>query len=131
MFINDEKLTKLIEKAVIKALTVKITLEKVRDEKTGQPLAVPEKITEDVFLPSFLAQTLKYNEGALRGLQEQTCHHSSKINEFDVKLQAVGEIMLQTEDSLKCLAALSDEIKRLNYDDKNKNNLNKIKEIEK
>jgi len=131
MFINDEKLAKLIEKAVTKALTVKITLEKVRDDKTGQPLAVPERITEDVFLPSFLAQTLKYNEGALRGLQEQTCHHSSKINDFDNKIQAVGNIMIQAEQSLKCLAALSDEIKRLNYDDKNKNNLNKIKEIEK
>jgi len=130
MFINEEKLSDLIEKAVFKALTVKITLEKVRDEKNGQPLAVPERITQDVFLPSFLAQTLKYNEGALRGMQEQTCRHSSKINDFDNKIQAIGNIMIQAEDSLKCLAALSDEVKRLNCENTNKNYLNKIKEIE-
>jgi hypothetical protein len=116
MFINEQKLSELVEEAVKKALTAEITLEKVRDEKTGQPLAVPEKITEQVFLPAFLAQTLKFNEGALRGVQEQTCKQSAKIDEFEHRMQVIGDILIQAENSLKCLAALSDNIKQLEYD---------------
>lgn len=114
MFIKEETLTKLIQEAVVKALTVEMTLEKVRDDKTGQPLATKELIKEEVFLPSFLAQILSQNEGATRGLQEQICMQSNKINNLDEKVKTVGNIMIQTENSLRCLATITDDIKQLN-----------------
>jgi len=120
MIVNEKKLSKLIEKAVTKALTVEMTLEKVRDEKTGQPLEKKELVKENVFLPSFLAQIISQNEGAFRGLQEQVCKESDKINDFDSKLTAIGNVILQTENSLKSLAGLSDSIKSLDLNSNTK-----------
>jgi hypothetical protein len=58
------------ERAVVKALTVEMTWEKVLDEKTGQPLAAKEILKEDVFLPAFWTQHLKYHEGVYRGMRK-------------------------------------------------------------
>ena len=113
MFISEKKLIELINKGVTQALTAEITLEKHRDEKTGQPLAKPEIIKETVFLPAYLCQILPYHEGALRGVQEQTCHHSNKVNELDEKVSEIGNIIIGAEQSLKCIASLSDNIKSL------------------
>ena len=111
MFISEKKLSELIEKAVNKALTAEVTLEKHRDEKTGQPLAKPEIIKETVFLPAYLCQILPYHEGALRGVQEQTCKQSNKINDLDDKIAAIGNVIIGAENSLKCIAKLTDNIK--------------------
>jgi len=116
MFISEKKLSELIEKAVTKALTAEVTLEKHRDEKTGQPLAKPEIIKETVFLPAYLCQILPYHEGALRGVQEQTCKQSNKINDLDDKIAAIGNVVTGAENSLKCIAKLSDNIKSLDLD---------------
>lgn len=113
MFVSEDKLAKLIQEAVVKALTVEMTLEKVKDDKTGTPLATKEIIKEEVFLPSFLSQILSQNEGATRGLQEQICMQSNKINKLDNELKAVGNIIISTENSLKCLATLTDDIKQI------------------
>ena len=100
-----------IKEVVVEALTVEWTIEKVRDDKTGQPLAVPEKITEEVFIPSVFLQLLPFYEASNRGLQEDINKTNNKINDMEEKISAVGNIMLQTENSLKCLAALSDRIR--------------------
>jgi hypothetical protein len=115
MVFNEKKLTKLIEQAVTNALTVEMTMEKVRDEKTGQPLAKKELIKEKVFLPSFLVQVLSQNEGAFRGLQEQTCKQSGKVDDLKTKVDAIGNVLLQTENSLKELAGLSDNVKQVMF----------------
>jgi hypothetical protein len=65
-----DELKAIIREAVNEALTVEITLEKVKDERTGQPLAVVERKTEKVFLPSLIVQMLPYQEGAMRGFQQ-------------------------------------------------------------
>ncbi len=105
-----------IAEVVVDALTVEWTIEKVRDEKTGQPLAVPEKITEKVFIPSAFLQILPYHEGALRGMQADVSKNNNKINDMDNKLSSVGNILIQTEKSLKCIAALSDHVKSLGFE---------------
>lgn len=122
MFINKKELAKLIEKAVTKALSAEITIEKKRDDKTGQPLATPEIIKETVFLPAYICQILPYHEGALRGVQEQTCHHSNKVNDLDKKMELIGNVIVDAENSLKSIAHLSDNIKSLE--------VNEIKVIE-
>ena len=68
--IISESMRPIIADAVREALTVEITMEKLRDERTGQPLAVVERKTEKVFLPSLIVQMLPYQEGAMRGLQQ-------------------------------------------------------------
>lgn len=111
-----EKIEKIVDKAVVNALTVEMTWEKVRDEKTGQPLAVSEKITEEVFLPSVLVQTLNFYEGAMRGFQEDQNKNNNKITDMSEKVAVIGNILLQTEDSLKKLASISDRLKLIEPD---------------
>lgn len=67
---TKQELKELIKEAVTEALTVEVTLERVRDEKTGQPLAVVQRKTEKVFLPSLMTQMLPFYEGSMRGFQQ-------------------------------------------------------------
>jgi len=113
---KEETLTRIIEEAVRKALTVEMVYEKVRDEKTGQPLAVKKTVTEDSFIPSVIVQMLPFYEGVMRGFQEDINKTNNKISEFDEKINVIGNILLQTENSLKCLASLSDNIKKITAD---------------
>ena len=46
---DKEWLLEEIKKAVVETLTVEWEIEKVRDEKTGQPLAKPERKKESLF----------------------------------------------------------------------------------
>ena len=66
----SKEISELVDKAVVKALTVEMTWEKVLDDKTGQPLATKELLKEDVYLPSFWTQHLKYHEGVYRGMRK-------------------------------------------------------------
>ena len=101
---NDKKwLVGEIEKAVVKALTVEIQWEKVRDEATGLPLASREMKTEDVFLPSFFVQHLKYHEGAFRGLQETVDMVKNSNAAGLEKLQALGEFLIGMEPALRSI----------------------------
>lgn len=116
---NDKQWIKdIIKEVVVESLTVDWTIEKVKDDKTGQPLAVPERIKEKVFIPSAFLQMLPYHEGALRGMQEGVEKNNNKINDMEYKIKAIGNIMIQTENSMRCLAALSDHIKALGIEPK-------------
>lgn len=86
-------------------------LEKVRDDKTGQPLARPEIIKEKVYLPSVFVQLLPFYEGAQRGLQEQVSKEFSKLDQINNGMNAMAQVLIGAEQSLKCLAALSDHVK--------------------
>ena len=57
------------------------------------------------------------NEGATRGLQEQISRHSCEINKMDDKIGIVGNVLIDAENSLKCLAVLSNNIDKLAYND--------------
>lgn len=116
MIVNEKKLYKLIKQAVTEALTVEVTMEKVKDDKTGLPLAVKETTTKDVFLPSMLVELFPFYESAIRGMQEDLNKNNNKINNLEDKIKSVGNIMIQTENSLKCIAAMSDHIKQINID---------------
>ena len=90
---NDDLKT-LIGEAVREALTVEITLERVRDERTGQPLAVVERKTEKVYIPSLIAQLLPYQEGAMRGFQQdlsKTKKALDQANEYIKRLKDAVE----------------------------------------
>ena len=101
---NDKKwLVEEIERAVVKALTVEIQWEKVRDETTGLPLAVKELTIEDVFLPSFFVQHLKYHEGAFRGLQETVDMVKNSNAAGLEKLQALGNFLIALEPMMRSI----------------------------
>jgi len=86
---TKDELKLIISDAVREALTVEMTIERVRDERTGQPLAVVERKTEKVFLPSLIVQMLPYQEGALRGFQQdlsRTKNGLDQANKFIKRL---------------------------------------------
>lgn len=108
---NEKKLKQLISEAVVEALTVEITWEKHKDEKTGFPLATPELKTEKVFLPSFIMQHLKFQEGAFRGLQEDVDHAKNAMSNQVEKIDAIGKAFLTLEGSALTIVSLAHAIK--------------------
>lgn len=107
-FIRD-----VIKQEVEAALTVEWTIEKVRDDKTGQPLAVKETKTENIFIPAEFIRMMPYLEAAIRGVQQDIEKNNNKINDMGNQIQVVGSVLVQNEESLKCIAAISDHIKQL------------------
>ena len=110
---DKEFIKQSIKDGIQEALTVEWTVEKVRDEKTGQPLAVKETKKEKVFIPSVFIQLMPYLEGALRGMQKDVNKNNNKVENMQNQIQVIGSIMAQTEDSLKIIAVISDHIKQL------------------
>ena len=100
MLMNEKKLKKMIQEAVEEALTVEITLEKRRDEKTGLPLKHPEIKTEQVFLPSFFCQLLPFYEASNRGMQETVDKKIAVSGEAMKQIEAIGNILLGHEENL-------------------------------
>jgi hypothetical protein len=115
MLSDDDKkwLVEEIKTAVNEALTVEIDWEKHKDEKTGQPLAHPERIKEEVFLPAFWGQHLKFHEGAYRGMQEtvdKVTNVSIRVGD-DVKL--IGETLVTMTNPLLGAARLIEHLREV------------------
>lgn len=100
MFVNEEKLKNLIKEAVNEALTVEVTMEKVRDEKTGLPLKHKEIKTEQVFLPSFFCQLLPFYEASNRGMQETVDKKIAVSGQAMKQIESIGNILLGHEENL-------------------------------
>ena len=110
---DKEWIKKTIKEVVMEALTIEWTIEKHRDEKTGQPLATPERVTEKVSMPAAFLQLVPYQEGALRGLQADVHKNNGITSQLTDKIGVISNILIQTENSLECLAALSTHLKQL------------------
>ena len=110
---KEDRLRSIVREVIKEALTVEITMEKVRDEKTGQPLSKPEIIKEEVFLPSFLTQVLSFQEGALRGLQEDGNKKDNKIDRiyesFPILIDYLGGLTAELGKLKKQEGRLIDE----------------------
>lgn len=100
-----EELKQIINEAVRDALTVEMTIERVRDDRTGQPLAVTERKTEKVFLPSLIVQMLPYQEGALRGFQQDLSRTKKGLDQANVFIKRLAD------------AVEAQTAKRIGYDD--------------
>ena len=108
---KEEKLKQLIREAVIEALTVELTWEKRRDEKTGVPLAVPDIRKENVFLPSFLVQQMSFHEGAFRGLQEDVSKRNNLIDRLSGKIEIIGRALLgNVSDAVRMIEESNESI---------------------
>ena len=103
MFISKKELRKIIREEIIDALTVKVTWEKRRDVKSGTPIA-PEIKKERVFLPSFIAQNIKFQEGAFRGVQEDLGKKQGEITDATRKIEALANFLITAEPIFKKLA---------------------------
>ena len=102
---KDKKwLREEITNAVKEALTVKMHWEKVKDEKTGLPLAHPERWVEDVFLPSFFAQHIKFHEGAYRGFQEDINKTNNRVRGAMKQNKAIAKILLGNDQNIRAIA---------------------------
>jgi len=113
MLTDDDKkwLLEQIKVAVNEALTTEIDWEKVKDEKTGQLLPHPERIKEEVFLPAFFCQHMKFHEGAYRGMQETVdkVTNVSLRTADDVKL--IGETLVTMTNPLLGAARLIEHLR--------------------
>ena len=103
----SKEISELVDKAVVKALTVEMTWEKVLDDKTGQPLATKELLKEDVYLPSFWTQHLKYHEGVYRGMRKTLGEQRNRLagnlalnKGIIVKLEQVRKVFKGMRDDL-------------------------------
>ena len=92
-----------IQKSIAEALTVRVKMEKRRDLKTGQPLAIPEMVEEDVFLPVFWVQYLPYFEGAIRGVQETADKAKNNSAKCAEAVENMASIMISYENVMKAL----------------------------
>lgn len=117
---TKEEIKKAVTEAIVEALTIDVTYEKHRDEKTGQPLATPELKKEKEYLPIWWMRYLPHYEASNRGIQETQDKQSNKILELtnDIKelkqgMSVIGEIMLQTEKSLKAISGEAVRLKEI------------------
>ena len=98
-----------IREIIREELKEAFTMEKKRDEKTGQPLAVPEIKKIKVWLPEEWARHIPYFEGALRGMQET----SDKAKNNSIKafhgVAAIAQILRAIEKPIKKIASRGDD----------------------
>jgi len=118
---DKEWLLEEIKKAVTETLTVEWTVEKIRDEKTGQPLAKPEKKTETVFLPAVFVQLLPFYEGAIRGMQGDVDRSINRTNKMHDKVDIIGQMVVSNANVIKSLVTSIQEqltyteVKKIDY----------------
>jgi hypothetical protein len=97
---DKEWIAETIAASIKQALTVNVKMERRRDLKTGQPLAVPVVEVRDVYLPIFWVEYMPYHEQALRILQDgvgKVANNDAKNTEV-VKLMA--EILMRLEGNI-------------------------------
>ena len=103
------KIREIIREELKEAFTIEMTMEKKRDEKTGQPLAIPEINKIKVWLPEEWARHIPYFESALRGMQET----SDKAKNNSIKafhgVAAIAQILRAIEKPIKKIASRGDD----------------------
>ena len=96
-----EVAAKAAKDAVRDLFAVEIEWEQVRDEK-GNPIdgGRGQLRTEEVFLPAFIVQNIKFHEGAYRGQSETMDHLNNRVNEFMGKVDKLGQAFVTIEDPM-------------------------------
>lgn len=108
---NDKKYIKdLIHNEFKEALFRTIQIERGPRKQND-----PEKIVkeEEWNILEFLATYFPYLEGALRGNQKDVDELKNKMIDFNLKIEAVGKVLLGLENSALKLAKASDNLKKL------------------
>jgi hypothetical protein len=100
-----------IKKAVEEALTVEIQVEKAIDDKTGQPLPHKEYRVEQVFLPAYFCQHLKFHEGAYRGMQETVDKVTNVSNRTAEDVTLIGQTLATMTDPLLGAARIIEHLR--------------------
>jgi len=101
-----EQIRTIIQEELKAAFTVEIQYEKFDKDK-----GIKELKTEKHFLPEWLVDFQPHLIGALRGMQEDSNKANNKMIGTAANVKALTKIMLQAENSMKCIAAISDQIK--------------------
>jgi len=94
----------IVRVEIRKALTIRVKMEKNRDDKTGQPLAVPFTEEKDVYIPEFWITYLPYYEGAIRGMQETVDTVKNNTVKNVEAVRAMTGIMLGLEGAVTKIA---------------------------
>ncbi len=105
-----EQIRTIIQEELKEALTVEVQYEKFDKIKGMKELKI-----EKHFMPAWIMDWQPHLIGALRGLQEDANKTNNKMVKTSEVVDKLKNIMLQTEDSLKCLATFSDRIKEIEH----------------
>ena len=121
---TKEEIKQIVSEAIQEALTIEVTYEKRRDEKTGMPLATPELKKEKEYLPIWWIRYLPHYEASNRGIQETQDKQSNTILKLTEELKdlkqgmaAIANIMIQAEKSIKILSEKAVEVKQIKQED--------------
>ena len=102
----------IIQEELKAAFTVEIQYEKYDKDK-----GIKELKTEKWFLPEWLVDLQPHLIGALRGMQEDTNKCNNKSIGIIDNVKLLTNIMIQAENSLKCISAMSDKMKQIPKED--------------
>lgn len=114
-----------IRKVIREELTVTMHWEKMRNPDTGEPLAHPERWQEEVFLPSFFVQHLKFHEGAFRGMQEDVNKSNNRSAQLVGKVNSLGHTLIGMENSVFAMAEFANLLNQSNLLEKMKKQIEK------
>lgn len=109
--LEKQWLVQQIKEAVEEALTVEMQVEKATDDKTGQPLPHKEYRVEQVFLPAYFCQHLKFHEGAYRGMQETVDKVTNVSNRTADDVKLIGQTLATMTDPLLGAARLIEHLR--------------------
>jgi hypothetical protein len=107
----SKEISEAAEKAVVKALTVEMTWEKVLDDNTGQPKGAKEILKEDVFLPAFWTQHLKHHEGVYRGMRQTL---GDQRNRLSGSMALSKGVIVKIEQIRKVFRGMRDDLLTFN-----------------
>jgi len=109
--VTSEEFGQLVLNLVNSCMTRKITVE-YGPRKQGDPEKVIKE--EDWNILDWLVRYMPYNEGALRGMQEDLSKAKNTImSDYVPKLDAIGQIILAMENTARYLAEVATVAKAL------------------
>ena len=107
-----DQIRTIIQEELKAALTIEVQYEKFDKDK-----GVKELKTEKHFLPAWLVDLQPYLIGALRGMQEDVNKCNNKSIGIIDNVKVLSQIMIDNENALKCISAMSDKIKEVPQED--------------
>lgn len=113
--LEKQWLVQQIKAAVEEALTVEMQVEKAIDDKTGQPLPHKEYKVEQVFLPAYFCQHLKFHEGAYRGMQETVDKVTNVSNRTADKVELIGQTLATMGDTFIGSAMVIEHLRSVGF----------------
>jgi len=108
---DKEAIRQLFREELAAALTRTLMIE--RGPRTQDDPEEKRIVEENWNVLDYMTSLIPYIEGALRGMQATLDLQKNNIDRNNAKLEAVGQALLDMEQSARMIAALSDRLRTL------------------